>query len=81
MLLSGMRTDAREMATELAVRSPVKSKRNEWPGRRYPTLVAEPLPVDFANDVRAGGVNADTPHAETKVSHRVMLSSACAVHD
>jgi hypothetical protein len=66
MLLSGMRTDAREIAAKLAVLSPVMSKRNEWSGRRYPTLVAEPLPVDFANDARAGGVNADTPHAETK---------------
>jgi len=40
MLLSGMRTDAREIAAKLAVLSPVKSKRNKWPGRRYPTLVA-----------------------------------------
>jgi hypothetical protein len=50
-----MRTDAEEIAGELAVRTPVKSKRNEWSGRCYPTLVAEPLPVDFANDVKACG--------------------------
>jgi hypothetical protein len=66
MSLSGMRTDAGEIAAELAVHSPVKSRRNEWSGRRYPTLVAELLPVDVANEVSAGGVNADTPHAETK---------------
>jgi hypothetical protein len=46
--------------------SKVKSSRNERPGRRYPTLVAEPLPVDFANDVGVVRVYADTPHAERK---------------